>query len=249
MFRKLITRQMHNPSEIRTFFDQCARSYHEQHGEADRLLHYRICLIKQKVRFHPHDVVLDLGCGNGHHLFALAGKFRRGVGIDLSPEMIAVARESLRTSPWQTSLSFRVEDAESLSGIASASFDKVLCIGSLEHMPNKSAVLASVQRVLKPQGCFLCLTPNGACLWYRHLAPLLRLETKHLSTDKFLGPEAMERLLSDAGFARIETDYWSFIPKGDVPPALGAWLQVLDHAGTRLGIGWWRGGLRACAWK
>lgn len=249
MFKKLITKPVQTTKDIKAFFDQCAHTYSEQHGHPDRLLNYRIGLIKQCVPICPNDVVLDIGCGNGHHLFALADDLGRGIGVDLSSEMIAVANEHLRTSPWQKKMTFQVDNAEELFTVPDHSVDMVLCIGAFEHMLNKSAVLLSVYRLLKSHGCFFCLTPNGDYLWYRFLAALLRLNTKHLSTDEFLTHSEMERLLAQSGFVRVQTGNWTFIPKGDMYPTLGILLQVMNGVGQFFKIKRLRGGLWVCAWK
>ncbi|HVG20316.1 MAG TPA: methyltransferase domain-containing protein, partial [Blastocatellia bacterium] len=190
-----MTTPIRGTADVRDFFDNCARSYSEGHGHAERLLNYRIALIRQHAKPSNNDVVLDVGCGNGHHLFRLAGEIGRGVGVDLSPAMIGVAQERLRDSPWQGKLSFLSDDGERLGALAENSIDLAMCVGALEHMLNKEAVLANVRRVLKPRGRFFCLTTHGEYVWYRALAPLLGLETKHLSTDKFLRPDELVRML------------------------------------------------------
>lgn len=249
MFRKLVTTEVRSTADVRDFFDNCARAYSEKHGHPERLLNYRIDLIRQYARLRDHDVVLDVGCGNGHHLFALAGEIGRGVGIDLSPAMIEVAKEHLRDSPWRGKLDFLSDDGEKLGTMAEESIDLATCIGALEHMLNKAAVLVNVRRVLKPRGRFFCLTIHGGYLWYQVFAPLLGFETKHLSTDKFLERDELVRLLKESGFCRIEVGYWTFVPKGDMPSILRPIWQGLDVIGRVFGINSLRGGLWMCAWK
>jgi SAM-dependent methyltransferase len=249
MLRKLVTTQVHSSEDIRDFFDDFAHAYSERHGHPDRLLNYRVALIKRYARACNDDVVLDVGCGNGHHLFALAGEIGRGIGVDLSPAMIEVARERLRDSPWQDKLAFVSDDGERLGTLAEDSIDLAMCVGALEHMLNKSAVLANAYRILKPRGRFFCLTLNGGYFWYQALAPLLGLETKHLSTDRFLKRDELARLLTEAGFRRIEVGYWTFIPRGDMPSVLGLICRGLDIIGRVLRINSLRGGLWVCAWK
>lgn len=246
---KLKTKQIDSITDLQAFFDQCAQNYSEQHGHPEHLLNYRIRLLKQFARIHPNDVILDIGCGNGHHLFALADEIGCGIGIDLSPAMIEAAREHLQNSSWQEKISFHAENAEELSTITDHSVDLAMCIGSFEHMFNKSAVLTNVYRVLKPSGRFICLTPNGDYLWYRFIAPLLKLDTKHLSTDEFLSRTEMEHLHKDSGFCQVDVGYWTFIPKGDMHPALGWVLQSLDRFGRLFRINSLRGGLLLCSWK
>ena len=116
-------------------------------------------------------------------------------------------------------------------------------------MLNKPEAAANARRVLKPRGRFFCLTVNGGYVWYRALAPLLRLETRHLSTDRFLKRAELIALLTEAGFSRVEVGCWTFIPKGDMPPMMGTVCQGLDWVGKALRISALRGGLWACAWK
>ena len=248
MLRKLATTQVQSTAEIRDFFDRSARAYREQHGHPERLLGYRIGLIKRHARLRGDDVVLDVGCGNGHHLLALSGDIRRGIGVDLSPAMIEIAQQRHRASSSPAELTFLSDDAEQLRTQAANRFDLALCIGALEHMLDKPAAVASVRRVLKPGGRFFCLTVNGGYLWYRVLAPWLGLETRHLSTDRFLKPYELTRLFTDAGFSRLEVGGWTFVPKGDMPAMLAAFCHGLDWLGRLLRIRSLRGGLWVCAW-
>jgi Methyltransferase domain len=154
-FRGVVPTPSYNTTDIRSFFDQCASTGSpEQHGDPQRLLEYRLALVRSLARPRPSDVVLDLGCGNGHHLLALAPDVARGIGIDVSPSMIELARARVRSSPWIANLTFEVDDAEELNGIADRSIDLAICIGAFEHMLDKRAVLASIYRVLKFGGRF-----------------------------------------------------------------------------------------------
>jgi SAM-dependent methyltransferase len=246
---RVVTTPVRALADIRAFFDDWAGRYVEQHGRAERLLQYRLALIRKRSRLGLGDAVLDLGCGTGEHLIALAPQIRSGTGIDLSPRMVAVARQqALRAAPGRP-LRFEVDNSEALNTVASASFELVLCIGAFEHMLDKAAVLRSAQRVLAPGGRFLCLTPHGDYLWYRWLAPLLGLATRHLSTDRFLDAAELERVLREAGFNRIELGYWTFIPRGDMPSPLGALLRALDLVGRVFQLSSLRGGLWVCAFK
>jgi len=193
--------------------------------------------------------VLDLGCGNGHHLLALGPEIARGIGIDLSPGMIELARARLRSSPGKANLTFEVDNAEELKGIADQSVDLAICIGAFEHMLDKRAVLASIYRVLKPGGRFFCLAPRADYVWYRTISPLLGFSTKHLSSDRILTRDEFFALLDQAGFRRVRSVPWTFIPKGDVPTLVALLLTVLDAVGRHARVDSFRGGLSLCAWK
>ena len=94
----------------------------------------------------PDSHVLDIGTGGGERFLALADRFRSGVGIDASPEMIATAQENLPPA-LADKISFTVMPAQHLT-FAPASFDVVLN----RHAPVDAAEVA---RVLRPGGVFI----------------------------------------------------------------------------------------------
>jgi 2-polyprenyl-6-hydroxyphenyl methylase/3-demethylubiquinone-9 3-methyltransferase len=197
----------------------------------------------------PTDVLLDVGCGTGHHLLALGPEVARGIGVDISPGMIELARARLRSSPSPGNLAFAVDNAEELSGVADQSVDLAICIGAFEHMLDKRSVLASIHRVLRVGGRFFCLTPRADYVWYRAIAPLLGIATKHLSSDRMLTHTEFLALLAGAGFRHSRSVPWTFIPKGDMPAAAALLLTALDAIGRRARLDSLRGGLSLCAWK
>jgi ubiquinone/menaquinone biosynthesis C-methylase UbiE len=246
-FRGLVTTPARNTADLRRFFDQCAATGStEQHGRARRLLEYRLSLMR---RPRPTDVVLDLGCGTGHPLLGLGSEVVRGIGIDISPSMIELARTRLRSSPWRAKHAFEVDDAEALTTIGDQSVDLAICVGAFEHMLDKRAVLARIHRVLKSHGRFFCLTPHADYIWYRTIAPLLGFATKHLSSDRLRTREEFLALLDEAGFRRSQAGRWTFIPKGDMPRLVAIPLTVLDAIRRHARLDWLRGGLSLCVRK
>ncbi len=230
-------------ADIENFFDRSAADYREQHGPAERLLGYRLELIRTMMRFRPDDAVLEIGCGPGNHLLPLAGLFASALGTDLSPAMVDIATRRCRGQRLEAKVQFRVANAEMLPGVAPGSFDAAFCVGAFEHMVDKPAVLRNIARALKPGGRFGCLTPNADWVWYRRLAPLLRLETTRLSTDRFVNAAEVKEMLRVAGFEALCLDPWTFVPCGDMPAPWGRVMDALDVAGRWTGIGALRGGL------
>jgi hypothetical protein len=110
-------------------------------------------------------------------------------------------------------------------------------------MLDRDQVVRQVSRVLKSGGVFVLLTPNGRYCWYTLLAPLLGWSTRHLSTDRFLGRREAISLLQLAGLRLTGWDFWTFIPKGDMPRWTCVILEVLDRVGRICRLGACRGGL------
>ena len=99
-----------------------------------------------------HDVALDFGCGVGRLTRALAGRFERVVGVDVSPEMVARARELNADRP---TCAFEANVAPDLGRFDDASFDLVYSSKVLQHMSSPSLAcryIGEFMRVLRPDG-------------------------------------------------------------------------------------------------
>ncbi|GAB4332968.1 MAG: hypothetical protein Kow0037_10980 [Calditrichia bacterium] len=242
MKKKLKTRIVQSAEEIRNYFEAEAPAYREQHGKVQKLFEYRLGLLRQYGDLQAQQRVLDVGCGNGHHLRGLAGEIGRGIGVDFSRNMIDLAIRQSREQGL-ANLEFFQDDARFLNQIESGSLDRVICVGAFEHFWEKEKVMASILRVLKPGGKWVLMTPNGNYVWYRRLAPLFHLDVFHYSTDHFLTTEELRQMALQSGFRIERSGLWTFIPKGDIPTAFHAVLDALDWFGRVFRINQFRGGL------
>jgi SAM-dependent methyltransferase len=105
----------------------------------------------------PGEVVLDLGSGGGFDVF-IAGKkvgpAGRAIGIDMTAEMLAQARQHLesyrRTTGWDN-VEFRLGEIEHLP-VADGSVDVIISNCVINLSPDKPQVWREISRVLKPGG-------------------------------------------------------------------------------------------------
>jgi ubiquinone/menaquinone biosynthesis C-methylase UbiE len=100
-------------------------------------------------------IVLDVATGTGQPALTIAkvvGPNGRVVGVDLSPEMLEVAKEEAANQDLTNVVVFQVVKDESLSMFDDNTFDSVVCRNGLMFMPDPVKALKAFLRVLKPGG-------------------------------------------------------------------------------------------------
>jgi SAM-dependent methyltransferase len=100
--------------------------------------------------------VLDLGCGTGESIPALAARGARVVGVDLSPDLISLANERLDAHGSVTA-TLSVGSAYE-TGLETASVDVVFCMSLLHHLDIPRA-MGEMRRVLRPGGYAIIKEP------------------------------------------------------------------------------------------
>ena len=159
----------------------------------------------------PAERVLDAACGTGI-IARLAsehvGSSGKVVGVDVAPDMIAVARST--PVPSELPIEWREADAASLP-FPDDSFDVVLCQMSLMLFPDKVASLAEMRRVLTAGGRVALNTPGTI---NRPMEILAEGLARHVNPDlagfvhavfSMSDPTIHEELLDEAGFKDVAT--------------------------------------------
>jgi SAM-dependent methyltransferase len=112
-------------------------------------------------------VALDIGCGSGRALSPLrqaVGPDGSVIALDLTPEMLAVARPASVTA----TAALILADARSLP-LKDASADAIFAAGLVNHLPDPAAGLRELARVTRPGGRLVLFHPTGrATLAARH---------------------------------------------------------------------------------
>jgi arsenite methyltransferase len=104
-------------------------------------------------RIAPGATVLDLGCGAGTDLLVAAqmtGPGGRVIGVDMTPSMLQRARESAEAMGL-ANVALHESLIEALP-LPDASVDVVISNGVIDLVPDKDAVFAEIDRVLRPGG-------------------------------------------------------------------------------------------------
>jgi cyclopropane-fatty-acyl-phospholipid synthase len=115
--------------------------------------------ICRKLRLHPGERLLDIGCGWGGLILHAAQHYGvRAVGITLSENQLALAKERIAAAGLKGRVKALLLDyREAPARFGEASFDKVSSIGMVEHVGqnNFPAYFGVVRHVLRDRGLFM----------------------------------------------------------------------------------------------
>ena len=150
--------------------------------------------------------VLEIGIGSGLNLPFYSDAVSAVVGLEPSPELLAMAQKRADKAPFATELvNAPAEDMP----FESASFDTVLTTWTLCTIGEPLVALGEMRRVLKPAGRLVFVEHGlarspGVIAWQNRLNPLWRRFSGGCNLNR-----EIDRLIADGGFAIAEltTEY------------------------------------------
>lgn len=212
--------------------------------------------ILRRLRLTEGNSVIDIGCGPGflcESMAATVGPSGRVVGIDTSPELVALCQRRNSRKPVQ----YRVGDAARIDE-PDASFDVAVCVQVAEYVPEVGKVLAEAFRVLKRGGrAVFVATDWDAVIWHsddpNRMAAIMKSWEAHCAHPRL--PRSLPERLRGAGFVLEDVSVfpilnleWSddkyskglselvgafVLRRGDVSEAdLSAWAEELPRIGS-----------------
>jgi ubiquinone/menaquinone biosynthesis C-methylase UbiE len=167
--------------------EHLSAGYDQTAGKYDRTVGYQYLMglwsLLPHLRVPPRPAVLDAGCGTGSNLLEAArlfGPCRLLVGVDLSPQMVAVARSKAQAAG--VPAFFLVGDAERLP-LPPESFDLIICSGVYHWFEDRPGAIRQFGRLLKPGGqlALTCVAAPGFQEWMAVVRQAYR---------RLLGPDA-----------------------------------------------------------
>ncbi len=153
----------------------------------------------------PGETVLDLGSGAGFDCFLAAKRVGSAgcvIGVDMTPEMVAKARDNARRVE-ATNVEFRLGEIEHLP-VSDATVDVILSNCVINLSPDKGSVFKEAFRVLKPGGRLAISDVVAMKDMPRELAESVEALTGCISGSAKV--DELRALLTEAGFEDIEIE-------------------------------------------
>lgn len=149
-------------------------------------------------------LAVEIGSGLGRVCLALADRFDRVVGLDVSPEMVGRARRLVE----HDRVRFEVNDGQTMALVGDGDADLVLSFTVFQHIPRVTLIrryLTEAGRVLRPGGLLVFQWNNtpGALRWRLRREVLSALQRVGLGREEH-GRNAAEFLGSRVPLAVIE---------------------------------------------
>jgi ubiquinone/menaquinone biosynthesis C-methylase UbiE len=194
--------------------------------------------------------ILDLGCGTGEATLRLAAMFPGAesvIGVDLMPELLAVARQRVIESDTVT---FEQGDGFALR-FPDEYFDLVVCRHVTQMVPEPERMLSEIHRVLRRGAWAHVLSEDYGMLhfperdgvdpdrlWHRAVVPF----TKATGTDARIGRRTLP-IMRALGFTHLAIQYLTLdterVPREEFAGILIAWRDgytepLAAHSGISL---------------
>jgi SAM-dependent methyltransferase len=121
------------------------RAWSVRYDEFNPLIFVEEPLVRELLDKVPPGRALDAACGTGRHAAYLATRGHDVIGLDSSPDMLAVARTKVPAGSF-------VEGELTALPVPDGDVDLVVCALALPHMPDLAPIFAEFARVLRPGG-------------------------------------------------------------------------------------------------
>jgi len=209
-----------NPQQLQDITDRTLQHYNRSaeefwQGTRDHDVSQNIHALLQSIEGEPPFRILDLGCGPGRDLKAIAELGHVAIGLEGASRLAEMARAYSGSEVWQQDL-LKLE-------LPAQVFDGVFANATLFHVPGQELprVLRELRATLKPRGVLFTSNPRGDNEegWSRG------------RYGAFHDLEAWRRYLSAAGFAELAHYYRpAGRPRDQQPWLASVWRKADERA-------------------
>jgi SAM-dependent methyltransferase len=148
--------------------------------------------------------LLDIACGSGQTTLRIGEITGCSiVGVDIQEDGIKTALSLAKEKGFENSVDFKHLDGSEKLPFESESFDAIICIDAINHLPNRKKVLQEWNRLLRQNGKLLFTDP----IVVTGILTKEEIETRaSIGYFLFVADEVNERLLDETGFRLIKKE-------------------------------------------
>ena len=189
-------------TDVKSHFDKFASEYDEIKEKNqyyyDSIKNLLTCISE---RFQ-YDSVLDVGCGTGELLKHLNP--RTGLGIDISPEMIHIAKRKFHN------YEFIADDFDNLD--IKKKFDLIIVIDVIEHLGNPEKTFQTLKKFSKKETKIIISSPSYYWKGILDIGEKLRMKMPE-GDHKWIPPSVLKKMIRSNGLTIEEFGYSLILPK------------------------------------
>ena len=217
--------------QVEEMFDNIAPTYdrlnHIMSLNIDKIWRRRVMRI---VRRHKARKIMDVATGTGDLAIAMAKRVDRTqiLGVDLSEEMLAVARKKIQKQGLEERIMLEKGDAENLAMVSSESLDAATVAFGVRNFENIERGLSEIYRTLRVGGLLVVLEfsmpKNRLIRWVYsqyahrllpHIGGMISKDKRAYtylpdSVEEFPAPERFAEILKGVGFKSVKLRSQSF---------------------------------------
>lgn len=209
------TGHQQNADQIAYWNGPGGQRWADRQAAQDILLAPVLDILIDRARLKTGERIIDVGCGSGATSIAFAEKVGASghvLGIDVSGPMLARARQS---APAGLPIEFVLADA-TVHPFEPASYDLLASRFGVMFFADPALSFANMRKALRPSGqlAFVCwreprenpffMAPLQAA--YKHVPKLPQQGPEDPGPFAFASEERVRRILSEAGFTRVEME-------------------------------------------
>ena len=178
------------------FYDAHFAERHVQQYESDIRMQMRRTSVAYALANIPDDSrVLDVGCGIGDVVRMLSRRGMRVTGVDIAEHSLRIARSASQQGDYVVASADRLPFED-------GTFDALVSIEVLEHLPDDHAAATEMARVLKPNGLLVVSVPNH---YYFQSYRRLMGHFRHYDRQSLLAIADQAGLILDRSLAQHRT--------------------------------------------
>jgi len=179
------------------FWDKIAEKYSKQPIADQASYEHKLAITREYLT--PTSNVAEFGCGTGGTAIAHAPYVKHILATDLSPNMIAIAKQKAQEQNIEN-VTFEVGSIEEMP-VMDECYDSVLTMSLLHLLDDKEDAMMKIRQMLKPNGVFVSST---ACIadkmwFFKIIAPIAKFFGV-FPTVKVFGQQHLVEQIKAAGF-------------------------------------------------